>query len=175
MFSDLSKILILAGAIQGIVLAMFLILRKENKEANIYLILLFFLIGAKMFFFFLENYYFPAPYSQFTRFIIRSIPFLYPPLFYFYVQKVTRHPFPNLFTQSIHFLPFLLYLIIVVGAFKTNVPLFKNFEFILNAFGRDMTKGILTIVYLIISYRTIIKFLKTKDTDLPPITNLAIL
>jgi AraC-like DNA-binding protein len=112
------------GALQGIVLAAALIMRRQNSLANrilgTWILLLSFGLVSR----FLMEHQFYLEYPHFTG-ADHSFPLLYGPLFYLYVRTLIS-PRPSFGRQQLlHFLPFLLHQVYFVPSFYAQSGSFK--------------------------------------------------
>tara|TARA_R110000737_G_scaffold65537_1_gene93278 strand:- start:8270 stop:8776 length:507 start_codon:yes stop_codon:yes gene_type:complete len=105
-------ILLLLGSAHGFYLS-FALLTKNNKEnnANLLLALLIFSFTLKIFLIFLDVADIPAIFAHLIA-LDAPIAFLFGPLLYLYVQKLTSSSFYKV--NFLHFLPFILAIVISV-------------------------------------------------------------
>ncbi len=164
-FIDSLETLILIGAIQAFVLALFLYSLRKNKESNSVLAVILLLISFKTLIFFANEQL--HLFNEFWRYIIRSTQFLLPPLLYLYALRVLKVGSKLSFS---HLVPSLVFLVLVIGYFKTDFTFFKYFEEVLGVFGRELTIALILAYYFILFKRVSNTALIKSDSAKPDIS-----
>jgi len=169
--SDLFKILFFAGAIQSILLAIGLGLRKENSSANKFLIAILVLFGFNLFKLFIDEsgLYRSFPYLLYSDI---SVALLYGPLFFFYARALTGGKKWSL-KDMLHLIPFAVHFLLYLPVyFLDNETKIKAYEhYLANGFGRSyqplITYGMKAVQYFayLVLCISIIKKYKEKIRD----------
>ena len=118
------------GVAQGLLLILFLLLKRENRKANTLLALAIFLISFSLFL----NYCYESELILLIPHLIgldNANPFLIPPIFYFYTRALTEKDFQFKKMDILHLLPFVIYFIYVLLNFFTEDAAYK-LEFLEN-------------------------------------------
>ena len=113
------EILLWLGGVQGILLSIILATHKSNQPANRYL-------GAGLFFLSVELFYLIITktgtidnYFLLIGFLF-SLPFIYVPMLFFYIQEVTRLGIINKYDRLIHCIPFIICLFFFMPFYLEN-------------------------------------------------------
>jgi AraC-like DNA-binding protein len=163
-------ILLLLGSAHGFYLS-FALLTKNNKEnnANLLLALLIFSFTLKIFLIFLDVADIPAIFAHLIA-LDAPIAFLFGPLLYLYVQKLTSSSFYKV--NFLHFLPFILAIVISVPFYwqSAEFKLAWLFDTPRSQFGLwylalfetlfVFLKLVLTSMYLFVVYQRLIRHRK---------------
>ena len=106
----------LLASIQGVLLSLVLLFRKENHSANIFLSLGILALSSELF---ASVYYSKGWYQTFIHFsgLTSPMPLSYGPLFYFYAKFLTKEHEKFSLKNLLHFLPFISAYIILSPVF----------------------------------------------------------
>jgi AraC-like DNA-binding protein len=106
----------LLASIQGVLLSLVLLFRKENHAANIFLSLGILALSSELF---ADVYYSKGWYQTFIHFsgLTSPMPLTYGPLFYFYTKFLTKEHEKFSLKNLLHFLPFISAIIILSPVF----------------------------------------------------------
>ncbi len=169
--SDLFKILFFAGAVQSILLAIGLGLRKENSSANKFLIVILILFGFNLFKLFIDE---SGLYRSFPYFLYSdiSVALLYGPLFFFYVRALTGG---NKWSKkdTLHFIPFVVHFLLYLPVYflDSDTKIMAYESYLANGFGRSyqplLTYGMKAVQYFayLVLCISIIKRYKNEIKD----------
>ncbi|GAA4111167.1 helix-turn-helix domain-containing protein [Aquimarina addita] len=134
-------LILFLGISQGLFLAITLqLIRNKNKEANkvlsLLLILAVVMLSGRMFYF----RYWSVHFFERLAILVDVIIFLFGPLSYLYLRRLSVREFPKFRLSAIHFVPALLHLIFV----------FWSYTFSLKELNALWQKGFLNIPFIVI-------------------------